>query len=489
MGERRHMTAIVENSAIPNAAERVTSPQLCRVSIIAEYTQMDIALPANIPIASMLPELVALALSRRGSIEPQDPRDDPRTRWTLRAVGQPPLDSTATLAEQGVVDGALLLLGSEDLIDCEPLFDDVIDAVATASAAQFREWSASASRVLAQIVTIVSVTMAAVMLADPAHLLTESSSLSRALIASTAALLFIAASPIVARVYRDPPVGATLGYCAAPLILVGGALLPEPVIGSPGLLLGAVFTACASILCLRMSAAGLLVHTAIITVSIPIALAAGAHAAFGLPSRRIGVALLLVSITGLSLAPRLTILLARLPLPPVPSRDIPADLALADPGLTDGLDDRAARAASYLSGLIAGAILSAITGAILTVGIGPDMRASGACLALLVAVTMMLRGRSYSDLVQSALLISGGAVLTLLITAIVCLAQPQFTLHIVLILIFVAVLALGVGVVAPNREFSPVLRRIVEICEYVAIAAIIPLAFWVMGLYSLIREL
>lgn len=484
------MTATVENSAIPDELARAAAPELCRVSIVAEHTQMDIALPANIPVAAMIPELVSLTQSRRRSIEPQDPSDDPRTRWTLRGVGQPPLDAALSLAEQGVCDGALLVLGSEDLIDSEPLFDDVIDAVGSANSARFREWGVPASRMLAQVFAIVAVVLAATLLADPLSLLTESSSMLRAALALVASLLLMAASPIVARIYVDPQVGASLGYCAAALAFAGGALLPAARIGVPGLLLGSVFAAGASVLCLRMSGAGQLAHTAIITAGTLFALTAAADILFDMPSRRIGVALLLVSVAGLSFAPRLTILLARLPLPPVPSRDVPADLAIdgAEP-LTAGIDDRAARASSLLSGLLAGLILGAIAGAMLSAGLADGLRANGVALALLVALTMMLRGRSYADLVQSALLISGGAILILLVTVRVCLAEPQLTVYGVLALLILGGLALAVGVVAPTLEFSPVLQRTAEVCEYIAIAAIVPLAFWVMGLYTLMRQL
>lgn len=483
------MTDTVENTTLPDAVAPAAAPELCRVSIVAEHTQMDIALPARIPVAAMLPELVTLTQSRRSSIEPQDPRDDPRTRWTLRAIGQPPLDSAASLAEQGVRDGALLILGSEDLIDAEPLFDDVIDAVGAANAARFPEWGPGVSRLLAQIVAIVCSVLAATMLADPLGLLADSSGPLRALIAIVAALAFLAASPITARIYDDAQVGASLGYCAAPFAFAGGALLPQSTIGGPGLLLGAAFAACASILALRMSGVGQLAHTAIITASALAAAAAGAAVLFDLPTRRVGVGLLLLSVTCLSFAPRLTILLARLPLPPVPSRDVPTDLADEGAEFAVGVADRAAVAASYLSGLLAGAILGAVAGALLTAGFGADLRANGVCLALLVAATMMLRGRSYSSLAQSALLIGGGTLLALLVTVQVGWAEPGLTLYCVLALVLAAVFALVVGVIAPRFEFSPVLRRTAEVCEYVAIAAIIPLAFWVMGLYTLMREL
>lgn len=483
------MTDLVANSTIPNEAARATAPELCRVSIVAEQTQMDIALPAKVAVAALIPELLTLTSSRRRSIEPQDPRDDPRTRWTLRAVGQPPLDSASSLLAQGVHDGALLLLGSEDLIDAEPLFDDVIDAVASANARRFPEWGPAASRLLAQVVAIASATIAAAMLADPLGLLADSTSLLRALTASAAALVLLAAGPIAARVYGDPQVGATLGICVAPLAFAGGALLPQPAIAAPGLLLGATVTACASVLSLRMSGSGKMAHTAIITLSTLVALAASIDSILHPPIPRIGVGLLLVSIAGLSLAPRMTILLARLPLPPVPSRDSSKELALAGDGFTDGVADRAAAASRYLSGLIAGSVVGVIAGALLAAGMGAGLRPNGVTLALLVAITMMLRGRSYSGLAQSAVLISGGTLLVLLLTGLVCLAKPQLTMYGVLTLFLVAVLALAVGVAAPSREFSPVLRRTAEVGEYVAIAAILPLALWVMGFYTLMREL
>ena len=51
------------------------------------------------------------------------------------------------------------------------------------------------------------------------------------------------------------------------------------------------------------------------------------------------------------------------------------------------------------------------------------------------------------------------------------------------------VLALVFGVVFPNRRFSPVQRRMVDILEAVLIALVLPLALGVMDLYMYIRDL
>ena len=55
----------------------------------------------------------------------------------------------------------------------------------------------------------------------------------------------------------------------------------------------------------------------------------------------------------------------------------------------------------------------------------------------------------------------------------------------------VALMALFVvcGLVAPSLEFSPVMRRRVEILEYVAVGTVFPLACWIVGLYGFFREM
>jgi EccD-like transmembrane domain len=50
-------------------------------------------------------------------------------------------------------------------------------------------------------------------------------------------------------------------------------------------------------------------------------------------------------------------------------------------------------------------------------------------------------------------------------------------------------LIVGCGLIAPRLEFSPVMKRQVEILEYLSIALLFPLCFWIIRLYALFREL
>ena len=45
------------------------------------------------------------------------------------------------------------------------------------------------------------------------------------------------------------------------------------------------------------------------------------------------------------------------------------------------------------------------------------------------------------------------------------------------------------GVVAPNQDFSPVMRRWAEIGEYILVALIVPLLLWLLDLYRMVREI
>ncbi|MDN5757690.1 MAG: type VII secretion integral membrane protein EccD, partial [Tomitella sp.] len=103
---------------------------------------MDIVLPAAVPVAALIPELVDLTMSRRPAIAAPADHNDPDGTWILGRVGHPPLDHDRSLADQSVVDGALLHLQRSAVAEPEPLFDDIIDAVAVAGTARFAQWGA-----------------------------------------------------------------------------------------------------------------------------------------------------------------------------------------------------------------------------------------------------------------------------------------------------------------------------------------------------------
>jgi hypothetical protein len=57
------------------------------------------------------------------------------------------------------------------------------------------------------------------------------------------------------------------------------------------------------------------------------------------------------------------------------------------------------------------------------------------------------------------------------------------------LLLIVAAAVVAFGVLGPRAEVSPVVRRAIEIFEYLLIIAIVPLSLWLMDVYSAARNI
>lgn len=69
-----------------------------RVSVFGDRTQLDIAIPLDIPIASYLPELAQLVLSRGVPMMPMRTHVSRKNHWVLRHVdSNTPLPANSSL--------------------------------------------------------------------------------------------------------------------------------------------------------------------------------------------------------------------------------------------------------------------------------------------------------------------------------------------------------------------------------------------------------
>src|SRR4051812_42980098 len=104
-----------------------TSDGASRVTIVAPHTRVDLALPSDAPLADLLPTVLRYAGDGLA--------DDPAARhgWVLSRMGGPALPIDRSPLQLEVVDGELLYLRPRGDEFTEPVFDDVVDAVATAT--------------------------------------------------------------------------------------------------------------------------------------------------------------------------------------------------------------------------------------------------------------------------------------------------------------------------------------------------------------------
>lgn len=472
---------------------RIDAPELCRVTVLARHTQVDLALPGDVPVALIVPGVVDLIAGHRSvnDFDPSVERVEPEA-WALARLGSSRLAAALSLHEQGVRDGDLLVLEDASAPAPPALFDDVTHSVATADEAAAGRWSPSAAATVAAAVTLSATVVGAGALL---RLSAPEGRLAAGAGCGALAVLLLLAGILLGRARDDRRPVALLCACAVPAAFVTGILVVPGAFGPAHSMLGAVLSGAAATLVLVSTDVGRVPFTAVAAVA---AVAAGAFlvATSGIPASAVGAGVVVTAMLTVTFAPRLAMKLADLPLPPVPGPGAGA------PRTEDGgdgedrsLPDRselaaaAARARDHLTGLVgAGAVLT-VAGAWCAAAplSGDDPVGPGTALALAAAAVIMLRGRTYTDACQATLLVAGGASVPVGLLAAVAISGSVPPVAVFALAAGVAAAALVFGVAAPRRSFTPVQRRAAELVEYATIATVLPLACWVTGLYAAVR--
>ena len=94
---------------------------LARLTVRAPRRSLDLAMPHQIPLAELLPEVL------RRSGEAGSCPDGAAGGWMLRRGDGAPLRGDAARAAQGVRDGDVLYLVPRQLAWPEPAYDDVVE--------------------------------------------------------------------------------------------------------------------------------------------------------------------------------------------------------------------------------------------------------------------------------------------------------------------------------------------------------------------------
>jgi type VII secretion integral membrane protein EccD len=243
-----------------------------------------------------------------------------------------------------------------------------------------------------------------------------------------------------------------------------------------------------------MSAASIMLIGAGVTTFV----AAGTAAALGVvaftvatlvahPAPGIAAGAVAVALAALSILPRLTIQLARLPLPNVPGS---AEDLKEDSGFPDyrSIERRAGLAHEYMTGMIIGCGVVTAAGSIIAASAHTIWAIA---LAVVATLVLLLRGRTYANGSQAVALLGSGMVATagIMIGWLIDASPNDRLMYVFGSLILIGAAALVLGVIFPDQRFSPPLRRTVEILEAICIAVVLPLALAVMGLYSTLRHL
>ncbi|WP_329613589.1 type VII secretion integral membrane protein EccD [Streptomyces brevispora] len=482
----------------------------CRVTVVAPDSRIDVALPEDIAVADVYPEILRLT-GRTQTV------GTPTGHHLVRRDGTV-LDSARTLAAQQVLDGELLLLRPFALSLPPAVFDDVSDAVASAVSRDRHLWSDDLLRGagLAGAVTLLVLMGFVLWSADPVR---HDMHGLPGIVAGSAGVLLTAFAGVRARVYADRAGAVATGLGALPLVLVAGSGIIGPDAGQGSgrlqFLLGCVAVLIASVVLVALTPSGDAPFVATTFLATTGTLAA--FVAILTEASATGTAAVCAP-AGLGLVaflPGLSARFARLPIGYAAPRSAPVghgDLfgdPDARPGTpvppvdADGIADRARRGHELLLGL-AGGCAAVVVAAAAVLGFSDS--GWGRLLALASGLALLLRARLFRYTAQIACLLAAGIGAVALLILGLALNPPadlldeltrygdRGSLDLRTIWLSAAVAAgaallITVALVVPRKGLSPFWGRLLDLTESALLLSLVPLCLAVLDVFARARAL
>lgn len=476
----------------PSAKEPIlttTDSGLRRVSVHSGSAVADLSLPAAVPVATLIPSIVDILGHR------PDPAPGP---WRLLCLGGTALGASTTLMQNDIRDGAVLMLSQDTVAPPAVGSSDVAETVAATLRTTGRGPGRGPTRLVGALAaTCVTTAGALVLIRNSLSTNMTRHEVVATAAAATCSLVALLAAAVANRAYREPVAALALSIHATLFATVAGFLAVPGAPGVLNVLLAAMAAAVTAVLAVLVAGAGTVTLTAVACATATIALAALAAAITAVPWQAVGSLTALASFGLLEVSARMSIVLAGLSpqLSPTTDADDPLTVATMDPTMDPTMDevaDNAVRADQWLTGLLAAFTTSAAIGAVSTLLVsrgtcGP--RARDIALAAVTGALLLLRTRAERDARRTAVLSIGGIVTITTTFAIIATKGPQHGPWIIVAMATLAAAAMYFSFVAPALSLSPVTHRSVDLLEFVALVAMVPLTCWTCGAVDAVRGL
>lgn len=419
---------------------------------------VDLSLPAAMTVGELLPWIVDALGAGDGT---------PR-RWRLAHLGGHRLDESATLAQNDVHDGDLLVLaGARE----NPTPDRSLTAALTVDSTE--DALPAGLRVAACLwacaLGVVALTWAGL----------AGQGLDRIAAAAGMAAVVTAVAVAAPRFGMSPAKVTALNIAAVAHVAVLGFLVVPAGPAPANFFLAATAAGSLGAVLMRISGSGTEILLAVATVAAAVAAATGFAALWPSATTALGSVVSALGVGLLPLTPRLSIALAGLtpPVPEYPGADDEVDGCDAD--------TRALVGHRYLAGLVAGCSAAAALGTAILAFAGPQrVMAVEVAFVAAVGVALLLRSRTYgSGQCRTVAGISGFLSLTAAFILVVAWHPAHGSWS------GIVAVGTGVAVVWPVAIQSPIAARVADALEYGALAAVVPLAFWLTGLFDVVRDL
>ncbi|RAY11456.1 type VII secretion integral membrane protein EccD [Actinomadura craniellae] len=454
---------------------------LCRVTIMAPRRRIDLSIPADIPLAQLLPTL----LQASG----QDLADSGLTHsgWALQRLDEAPFSSAQSLATLGVRDGEVLYLRPQLSQLPELAFDDVADVIATGVNDRPDRWRPETTRRfgLAAAAAVLSAGLAVPSLAGPPWTL-------MAIVTGVMAVLLVGVGALLSRAAGDAAAGAVLGYCALPYAFLGGLLAPARPVPLPSLGALHLLAAFAAVSLVAVAAGfaiaeGLPNFLGIGGVALFGVAGAGCVAGFGLSPVGVAAFTAATGVVLTAMIPSLAFKLARLPLPPVPA-DADELRSAARPFDGPTVLRRTGEADRFATGLVTGVGLMALAGQAFLITADGWLPHT---MSVVLSAVLLLRARVFHGRAQRLwMLVVGLAGLAVAALEGAAGGSPgAAALTVLLPLLVAAGVILGMALRLPAGRPTPFWGRAGDLLDLALVTSLIPLALGLLGLYSWLRGL
>lgn len=485
------------------------------MTILTGRRMTDLVLPAAAPIESYIDETVAVL----AEILEDTPKEvlagfdfTAQGVWAFARPGAPPLKADESLDDAGVVDGSLLTLVSVSRTErYRPLVEDVIDAIAVLD--ESPEFDRTAlHRFVGVSIPVVAVAITLVSLLSWER---TGQSVWWALALALLGFALLGGSVLAQHRYANLSMAESLLVASLPPLAAGAALaVPLPYgfgsLGAPQLA-----GAAAVVLLLTLATRGGPRRRAEIAAFLAVASTAltAAAVAFGygweywVPAGAVAFGLIVVTN-----AAKLTVAVARIALPPIPApgETVTNDELLDPITAGDGVDEesptwqaiiasvpesaarlqeRSVLAKKLLIGFLSAGALTLAVGAIAVVVQG-HFFVHSLIVAGLVSAICGFRSRLYAERWCAWALLAVTVVVPTGVMVRLCQWYPDRAWLVLAIYTAIGAVALVIiGATEGVRRVSPVTKRILELVDGAAIAAVIPLLLWIASVYDVLRNM
>ncbi|MEU9382671.1 type VII secretion integral membrane protein EccD [Streptomyces sp. NPDC048279] len=456
---------------------------LCRLTVRTPIKNIDLAVPADIPVADLLPALLTYGgddLAEAG-LE--------HGGWVLQRLGGEPLDEEASLDSQNLRDGETLFLRPRTEALPEVHLDDLVDGISTTMQTLPYGWSPRISRRIWLGCAVAALAAGAVVLAMPGP-----SAILRAAGAAVAGLLLLAGAGSASRAVGDAGAGAALGAMGIAYLALAGGLLPGGELSGPHLhevlgarlLAGSAAAAGAAVLAVAAVAAFTSLFLALAAVAVAGALAGVLILVGDLPPQHAAGAVALAAVVFGAFVPSLSFRMAGFRMAPLPTNAEQLQEGI-EPHSPTAIAERAVLADGWMTGLYgaAGAICAGCL-----IGLARDSNLPQALTTAVLSLLLLLHGRGLGNTVQRLSLMIPGVLGGLLLVRVGYLTSgPDLRLLLVAgLLAATAALAVAAWTV-PGRRLLPYWGRAAEVLHSAVAIALLPLALWVLDVYGALHAL